>query len=61
MESATERYRAARDLLQDLSQDYGKAVEEFSWPDFGQRFNWAIDWFDAIARGGRFAGPPLFR
>jgi acetyl-CoA synthetase len=51
MEPTTERYRAARDLLQDLSQDYGKAVEEFTWPDFGPRFNWAIDWFDAIARG----------
>jgi acetyl-CoA synthetase len=51
MESTTERYRAARNLLQDLSQDYGKAVEEFSWPDFGERFNWAVDWFDAIARG----------
>jgi acetyl-CoA synthetase len=51
MEPTTERYRAARDLLQDLSQDYGKAVEEFSWPDFGQRFNWAVDWFDAIFRG----------
>jgi acetyl-CoA synthetase len=51
MEPTTERYRAARDLLQDLSQDYGKAVEEFTWPDFGPRFNWAIDWFDAIFRG----------
>src|SRR5690606_22227125 len=27
------------------------AVSEFVWPDFGDRFNWAIDWFDAIARG----------
>jgi acetyl-CoA synthetase len=51
MESTTARYRAARDLLQDLSQDYGKAVAEFTWPDFGERFNWAVDWFDAIARG----------
>jgi acetyl-CoA synthetase len=51
MPSTTERYRAARDLLQDLAQDYEKAVAEFAWPDFGDRFNWAVDWFDAIARG----------
>ncbi|MFF7631595.1 AMP-binding protein [Kitasatospora sp. NPDC008050] len=41
--TATERYRAARDLL--LRQ------EDFDWPVFEGRFNWAIDWFDAIARG----------
>jgi acetyl-CoA synthetase len=51
MESTTAKYRAARDLLQDLSQDYAKAVAEFEWPDLGERFNWAVDWFDAIARG----------
>ncbi|ODU07612.1 MAG: AMP-dependent synthetase [Pseudonocardia sp. SCN 72-86] len=51
MTSTTETYRAARDLLQDLSADYAKAVAEFAWPDFGDRFNWAVDWFDAIARG----------
>ena len=27
------------------------ALREFRWPDVGERFNWAIDWFDAIARG----------
>jgi acetyl-CoA synthetase len=48
---ATAIYREARDLLQDLSRDYKKAVEEFVWPEFGERFNWAIDWFDANARG----------
>ncbi|HEY3867234.1 MAG TPA: AMP-binding protein [Actinocrinis sp.] len=52
MEStATEKYRAARDVLQELSRDYGAAVERFAWPDFGDRFNWAVDWFDAVARG----------
>jgi acetyl-CoA synthetase len=51
MTSTTEQYRAARDLLQNLSQDYTKAVAQFAWPDFGDRFNWAIDWFDAVARG----------
>jgi hypothetical protein len=24
---------------------------EFRWPDLGDRFNWAVDWFDAIAEG----------
>jgi acetyl-CoA synthetase len=47
----TEIYRQARDLLQQLGRDYDKAVREFTWPDFGDRFNWAIDWFDANARG----------
>lgn len=49
--STTERYRAARDLLQTLGQDYTKAVDAFAWPDLGERFNWAVDWFDTIARG----------
>ncbi len=50
-QSTTERYRAARDFLQASSRDYRTAVSRFTWPDFGERFNWAIDWFDAIARG----------
>ncbi|HOZ60134.1 MAG TPA: AMP-binding protein [Nakamurella multipartita] len=51
MSSNTEIYRQARDLLQDLARDYQQAVAEFAWPDFGSSFNWAIDWFDANARG----------
>lgn len=51
MEPTTEKYRAARDVLQELSQDYAAALERFGWPDFGERFNWGVDWFDAIARG----------
>ncbi|HEU5356681.1 MAG TPA: AMP-binding protein [Actinocrinis sp.] len=51
MESTTERYRAARDFLQSSSRDYRTAVSRFTWPDLGERFNWAIDWFDAVARG----------
>lgn len=50
-DSTTERYRQARGVLQELGSDYARAVEEFSWPDLGPSFNWAIDWFDAIARG----------
>ena len=49
--SATENYRTARDLLLDLREDPDRAHAEFSWPDVGGSFNWAIDWFDAVARG----------
>ena len=27
------------------------AARNFEWPTVGEKFNWAIDWFDAIARG----------
>ncbi len=43
-------YRAARDLLLELSADYDAAVERFEWPLTPERFNWATDWFDALAR-----------
>jgi len=49
--TATDIYRAARDLLLDLREDPDRAHAEFSWPDVGDRFNWAVDWFDAVARG----------
>ncbi|MCU1513620.1 MAG: Butyrate--CoA ligase [Microbacteriaceae bacterium] len=44
-------YRAARDLLVELRDDYAQAVDQFRWPDMGERFNWGIDWFDQIAQG----------
>ena len=47
----TATYRAARDQLLDLRGEHERAVTEFGWPDLGERFNWAHDWFDAIARG----------
>ena len=46
----TEAYRASRDQLLALRGPHDRAVAEFRWPDVGQRFNWAVDWFDAIAR-----------
>ncbi|EWT00783.1 AMP-dependent synthetase [Intrasporangium oryzae NRRL B-24470] len=49
--SVTDAYRAARDQLLDLRGEHARAVSEFRFPDLGDRFNWAIDWFDAIARG----------
>jgi acetyl-CoA synthetase len=49
--STFEKYRASRDQLVALREDLTAAVEEFRWPDVVGPFNWAIDWFDAIARG----------
>ncbi|MFI5081095.1 MAG: AMP-binding protein, partial [Streptosporangiales bacterium] len=41
-------FRAARDLLLRHRDDYAVARREFSWPAL-EEFNWALDWFDAIA------------
>jgi acetyl-CoA synthetase len=46
-----ETYRAARDRLLALRGRHEAAVAEFRWPELGERFNWAVDWFDAVARG----------
>jgi acetyl-CoA synthetase len=51
MTTNTDLYRAARDQLVDLIGDYDKAVAAFAWPQLAGTFNWATDWFDAIARG----------
>lgn len=48
---AHDALRAARDVIVSTRTDYERASAEFSWPDVGDRFNWAIDWFDRIARG----------
>ncbi len=47
----TAAYRQARDTLVALTGQHDRAVSEFRWPDVGERFNWATDWFDVIARG----------
>ncbi len=51
MTGATATYRTARDQLLDLRGRHEQAVEEFTWPDVGEQFCWAVDWFDAVARG----------
>jgi acetyl-CoA synthetase len=43
-------FRAARDLLLRHRSDHDAAVREFRWPELGE-FNWALDVFDAMARG----------
>jgi acetyl-CoA synthetase len=48
MTSSTDAFRAARDLLLAHRSDYGTARREFAWPELDE-FNWALDWFDAIA------------
>jgi acetyl-CoA synthetase len=53
MTTNTDLYRTARDQLVDLIGDYDKAVEAFAWPALTGSFNWATDWFDAIARGNK--------
>ncbi len=42
-------FRAARDFLLAHRQDYATAYRDFTWPQ-PEHFNWALDWFDAIAR-----------
>ncbi|MEU4671515.1 AMP-binding protein [Amycolatopsis sp. NPDC023774] len=42
-------FREARDYLQSHREDYDTAVREFAWPQPAE-FNWALDWFDVVAR-----------
>ena len=41
---------AARDFLLEHRADYAKAYADFAWPQLDE-FNWALDYFDAIAAG----------
>ncbi|RFU22472.1 AMP-binding protein [Geodermatophilus marinus] len=50
MTTATDAYRAARDQLLALRGEHDRALTAFRWPDVGDRFNWAVDWFDAVGR-----------
>ena len=43
--------KAARDFMVANRTDYTKAYAEFRWPHL-DKFNWALDWFDAeLAQG----------
>ncbi|GHE63869.1 AMP-binding protein [Streptomyces capitiformicae] len=48
--SGTDEFRAARDFLLEHREDYDTAYRGFTWPR-PEYFNWALDWFDVIARG----------
>ena len=48
--TALESFLQARDFLFEHREDYDTAYREFRWPQLDQ-FNWALDYFDAMARG----------
>jgi acetyl-CoA synthetase len=48
---STTNFRRARDQLLELRSDHPGASAAFVWPDVGDSFNWATDWFDVIATG----------
>ena len=48
--SGAAAFLAARDFLLAHRTDYDVAYRGFEWPRLG-RFNWALDYFDAMARG----------
>ena len=47
--SSTEAFREARDFLLAQRGRHDAAVAGFRWPTL-QQFNWALDWFDVLAR-----------
>ncbi|QCQ17275.1 AMP-binding protein [Microbacterium sp. RG1] len=49
--AAGRAFREARDFLLAHSHDIEAARVGFVWPDVGDHFNWAVDWFDEIALG----------
>jgi acetyl-CoA synthetase len=48
--AATQAFLQARQFLQDHREDYATAYAGFRWPAL-DRFNWALDYFDVMARG----------
>lgn len=55
--TAVDAFRAARNFLLEHREDHDRACAGFRWPELGE-FNWALDWFDAIAAGN---GRPALR
>ena len=45
-----QRFLAARDHLLATRTDHAAAVAGFAWPKL-EHFNWALDYFDSVARG----------
>ena len=50
MPAAAASFLAARDFILRHRTDYDRAVRDFKWPTI-DRFNWALDHFDAVAAG----------
>ncbi|HSU07166.1 MAG TPA: AMP-binding protein, partial [Acetobacteraceae bacterium] len=56
---SAEAFKAARDFLLRHRSDHETAYRDFAWPAL-DRFNWALDWFDAeLARGAQADQPAL--
>ena len=53
-------FKAARDFLLAHRTDYATAYTQFRWPK-PEKFNWALDWFDAELAQGERAGQPALR
>jgi acetyl-CoA synthetase len=47
--NSTQAFRQARDFLLQHREDYDTAYSQFRWPQLDE-FNWALDWFDVLAR-----------
>jgi acetyl-CoA synthetase len=54
---STANLKAARDFLLAHRADYDTAYRDFRWPVL-EKFNWALDWFDAALARGDAAGRP---
>ncbi|MGF6092369.1 AMP-binding protein [Pseudomonas sp. 18173] len=52
MNSHCQPFLAARDFLLEHRTDYATAVRDFRWPQLTE-FNWALDYFDAMAQGNQ--------
>jgi len=48
---AAASFGAARDQLLSWRGHHEQAAAGFRFPDVGDRWNWAVDWFDSFARG----------
>ncbi len=48
--NAVTEFLAARDFLLEHRSDYATAYAGFKWPKL-KEFNWALDYFDALAKG----------
>ena len=53
--SDSDAFKAARDLLLDRRDDDDRARASSRWPALDE-FNWALDWFDAVAAATGLAG-----
>jgi acetyl-CoA synthetase len=50
--SPTQAFTQARDFLLAHRDDHEAACAGFQWPQL-ETFNWALDWFDVLARGSQ--------